>query len=164
MWAQSIAPIQQQRSIRDDDKRPDRVLQHLRSHSPNGAGRSRGRGERARQHRAAAPDRGARRGAQSNYQPRTPMCEHSRHRPTFLWSDIHEAFFNRIDPLQTSRSWVIATSPCPNPPRLRAYCTELPKMRITSRLRCSLRPKLGDGGGPQANGARRARISNLSSR
>src|SRR5262249_19121727 len=49
----------------DDDKCPDRVLQHLRSRSPNGAGRSRGRGERARQHRAAATDRGARRGAQA---------------------------------------------------------------------------------------------------
>src|SRR4051794_12507478 len=33
---------------------------------------------------------------------------------------------SQFDPLQTSRSWVIATSPCPNPPRLRAYCPELP--------------------------------------
>ena len=47
--------------------------------------------------------------------------------------------------LQTSRSWVIATSPCPNPPRLRAYCPELPKglspfsPALASQAACAVR-------------------------
>ena len=49
-------------------------------------GRGRGRGKRARQHRAScAGSRSSKRRAR-RYQPRTPMCGHSRHRPTFLWS------------------------------------------------------------------------------
>jgi hypothetical protein len=53
----------------DDDERSYRVLQYLWSRSSNGVGRGRGSGERARHHRAAAPDRETRRGAQGAISP-----------------------------------------------------------------------------------------------
>jgi hypothetical protein len=60
-------------------------------------------------------------------------------------ADPSQAASVEDDPLQTSRSWVIATSPCPNPPRLRAYCPELPKglspfsPALASQASCAVR-------------------------